>query len=333
MRSTARGIGFDGDLRLDGDRDRNALLARRRRDVLHRPADRLVGAEPAVGQPLAPGLEAGHVQNVADHVQQVLAARQDVLAVVAVFLRSERTEGLTAHQLREADDRVERRAQLVAHVGEKIGLGAIGRFGLRLLLVVALGEIDQLLGLLLERPARLAQLRDGGEQQALGIHQLLFMLLERGDVGSDRHESAVARAPLVDLQPSAVRQPRLVGARLAPCRERLAGRLAPQDRRRRARGADGGFGKIVEALVLGVAQHQPMAGIPQHEGLRDRFDRVAQTLVGRRRRFRLALALGDVEGDADSVGSRVSSSSTSSARLRSQTQRPSAARMRNSTST
>ncbi len=251
-----RRVRLDGDFRLDRDRDRDPLLPRRRRDIVHRAADRFVGAKPAVAQPLAPGLEPGHVQNVADHVQQVFAARQDVLAIVAVFFRSERAEGLVAHQLREADDRIERRAQLVAHVGEKIGLGAIGRFGLRLLLVVALGEIDQLLGLLLERASGLTQLGDGREQQALGVHQLLFMLLERGDVGSDRHEPAVAGPAFVDLQPSPVRQARLVGARLAPRQERLAGFLRHDAAAVRAGGADASPGEIMEALVLRVAEHE-----------------------------------------------------------------------------
>jgi hypothetical protein len=49
----------------------------------------------------------------------------------------------------------------VAHVGEKLRLGAIGRFRLRLLFVIALGELGELPGLLLERAARLAQLGDG----------------------------------------------------------------------------------------------------------------------------------------------------------------------------
>ena len=57
----------------------------------------------------------------------------------------------------------------MAHVGEEFRLGAVGRLGLRFLLVIALGEIGELLGLLLERSPRLSELRDGGEQQPLGI--------------------------------------------------------------------------------------------------------------------------------------------------------------------
>jgi hypothetical protein len=43
----------------------------------------------------------------------------------------------------------------VAHIGEKFRLGAVGRFGARFLLMIAFGEIGELLGLLFKRPARL----------------------------------------------------------------------------------------------------------------------------------------------------------------------------------
>ncbi len=57
--------------------------------------------------------------------------------------------------------------------------------------------------------------------------------------------------------------------------------------------------KIAQALILRVAEHEPVAGVPQDECLGNRLDRVAQALVGGRRQLRLAPALGDVEGDAD----------------------------------
>ena len=76
----------------------------------------------------------------------------------SVYLsRAERAEDAALHDLGEADDGVERRAQLVAHVGEELGLGAVGALGLRLLLEVALGEVGELLRLQLQRLARLLQ--------------------------------------------------------------------------------------------------------------------------------------------------------------------------------
>ena len=100
---------------------------------------------------------------------------EDVGAIVAVFFRAQRTEGLASHQLREADDGVERRAQLVAHIGEEFRLGAVGGLGARFLLMIAFGEVGELLGLLFERPARLLELRDGRQQQPLGVDELLLM--------------------------------------------------------------------------------------------------------------------------------------------------------------
>ena len=206
-------VRFDRHFGVDVDPDLDALLARGRRDVEHRPAHRLFGAEARVGQPFAAGLEPRHVENVADDMEQIFAAGQNVRAIVAIFLRSQRPEGLASHQLRESDDRVERRAQFMTHVGEEFGLGAVGGFGLRFLLMIAFGEIGELLGLLLERAARLSELGDSRQEQPLGVDELLLMLFQRGDVGADRDIAAVARASLVDLQPPSVGKSRLVGAR------------------------------------------------------------------------------------------------------------------------
>ena len=73
------------------------------------------------------------------------------------FSRAERAEHAALHHLGEADDGVERRAQLVAHVGQELGLGAVRALGLRLLLEVALGEVGELLRLRLQRLARLLE--------------------------------------------------------------------------------------------------------------------------------------------------------------------------------
>ena len=117
--------------------------------------------------------------------------------------------------MREADDGVERRAQLVAHVGEEFRLGAVGGLGPRFLFVIAFGEIGELLGLLFERAARLSELCNGGQKQPLGVDELLLMFFQRSDVGADRDIAAVASAALVDLQPAPIVETRLVGARMA----------------------------------------------------------------------------------------------------------------------
>ena len=62
---------------------------------------------------------------------------------------------------------------------------------------------------------------------------------------------------------------------------------------------DGLARKIVQSLIFRIAEHQPIAGIPQDESLGNGFDRLPQSLVGGRRGLRLTLALGHVESDPD----------------------------------
>src|SRR3546814_7618590 len=67
------------------------------------------------------------IENVVDDGEQVIAALVDVLDVVAVVVVADRPEDLLQDELREADDGVQRRAQLVAHGGQEVALGAVGR--------------------------------------------------------------------------------------------------------------------------------------------------------------------------------------------------------------
>src|SRR3546814_19609669 len=62
------------------------------------------------------------------------STRTDTLFPYTTLFRSvlrviERPEGLRRHHLGKADDGVERRAQLVAHMGEEAGLRPAGRLG------------------------------------------------------------------------------------------------------------------------------------------------------------------------------------------------------------
>ena len=85
-----------------------------------------------------------------------------------------------------------------------------------------------------------------------------------------------------------------------------------------------GLGNAMQLLVFGIAHDQAVFGVPQHEGLGDGFDRVAQADIGGLGALDEPHLLGDVDRDADEVRRRRVSRSTSSARTRSQTQRPSA---------
>ena len=70
------------------------------------------------------------VEDVVDDLQQVGAAGVDVADIGAVLLVAERAQHLAQHHLGKADDRVQGRAQLVAHGREKAGFGLVGRLGL-----------------------------------------------------------------------------------------------------------------------------------------------------------------------------------------------------------
>ena len=78
-----------------------------------------------------PGLDLRQVENVVDQLEQVLAAGADRADVVAA-LGLVAVVGVADEQLGEAEDAVERRANLVAHVGQELALGAVGGLGLLL---------------------------------------------------------------------------------------------------------------------------------------------------------------------------------------------------------
>ena len=75
-----------------------------------------------------PRLDFRHVENVADEVEQELAAFIDELGVFLVALMPELAEHLEVEDFGKADNGVERRAQLMAHIGEETRLGAAGGF-------------------------------------------------------------------------------------------------------------------------------------------------------------------------------------------------------------
>src|SRR3546814_12183191 len=76
------------------------------------------------------GLDLGEVQDVIDDLQQMPAALVNIAGIAVVAVAAELAVQLVQHDLGKTDDGVERRAQLVPHVGEELGLGAVG--GLRL---------------------------------------------------------------------------------------------------------------------------------------------------------------------------------------------------------
>ena len=142
----------------------------------------------------------------------MLSAVADMGAVIEIFLASEGAEGLLFHHFGEADDGIERRAKLVAHIREELRFRLVRRFGFGFLLEIFVGELGELPGLGFEDLARLAQVGHRRHQPALRIEQLLFVVLQGRDVGADRNIAAVLGGTLVDLQPSAVGEAHFVAA-------------------------------------------------------------------------------------------------------------------------
>ena len=73
-------------------------------------------------------LHLGEVQDVVDQGEQVPAAGKDVVDVFLLLFVDD-AEHLVLQHLGEADHRIERGAQLVAHVGQEVGLDQVGLFG------------------------------------------------------------------------------------------------------------------------------------------------------------------------------------------------------------
>ncbi|MFO1298247.1 MAG: hypothetical protein U1F25_18475 [Rubrivivax sp.] len=99
------------------------------------------------------GLDLRQVEHVVDQRQQVLPGDIDLLEPLCA---AQRGRVVAPQQVRQADDRVHRRADLMAHVGQEARLRAAGPLGL-----VARGLVALLLG-------HVAQ--DGGEQD-LPVHR------------------------------------------------------------------------------------------------------------------------------------------------------------------
>ncbi len=73
-----------------------------------------------------PGFDLREVQDVVDDGEKRFAAVVDSLRVSLLFVR----KGSLEQQSRHGDDAVHRSANLMAHVGQELGLGAGGRFGI-----------------------------------------------------------------------------------------------------------------------------------------------------------------------------------------------------------
>ena len=80
-------------------------------------------------QLVAAGLDATDIEDLVDEIEQVLTALMDVVGIFLVGRVVVRPEDLRAHDLGEAQNGVQRRAQLMTHGGQEAGLSEIGLLG------------------------------------------------------------------------------------------------------------------------------------------------------------------------------------------------------------
>src|SRR6185312_8429496 len=74
-------------------------------------------------------LDAAEVEKLVDEVEQVLARAMDIAGIFLVLRYLVRPQQFRLQHFRKADDRIERRAQFMAHRGEELRLGDIGLLG------------------------------------------------------------------------------------------------------------------------------------------------------------------------------------------------------------
>ena len=103
------------------------LFGEQRRDLIHRRRHRLGDSGGGAGQRQATRFQPGHVQHVADHIEQTAAGPGDMAGIFGAVARGGGA-GLT-HQVGEADDGVQRRAQFMAHGRKEGRLGAVVQLG------------------------------------------------------------------------------------------------------------------------------------------------------------------------------------------------------------
>jgi hypothetical protein len=111
---------------VEGRAQGQALGGRLGGDDGHRVAQQGGGRGRGQGQVQAAGLDLGEVQQVADDLGQRAAGAADQVQVATVLGRQVRVVG---HQGREAQDAVQRGADLVADRGQEVGLGLAGGLG------------------------------------------------------------------------------------------------------------------------------------------------------------------------------------------------------------
>ncbi|CDP51104.1 hypothetical protein [Devosia sp. DBB001] len=166
------GVGLDeADLGPVGDRETVGVLGGERTRGGLDIGNELIDIDGLDMQHHLAGLDLGDIEDVVDHGEQVLAGGADLLEI-GNLLAAPIELGLFEQELGIAEHGIERRAQLMAHLGEELGLGAIGALG------IVLG-VDQHLG-------GVAMPLDLAHQLGLAVHDI-------GVIG--RHHEGIGGGP------------------------------------------------------------------------------------------------------------------------------------------
>ena len=88
------------------------------------------GRDPEIGRQdiHAAGFNLGNVKNRIDEIKQMVGTRQHLVKVIRLLVRQHAFR-LAPDDAGKADNGIERRAQLMTHIGEEGTLGLVGRLG------------------------------------------------------------------------------------------------------------------------------------------------------------------------------------------------------------
>ncbi len=184
------------------------------------------------------GVDFGEVQNLVDGVEQMRPALADAVEIFPlppVY----RAGGAARQHFRKPDDGVERGAQLVAHIGEKLRFGDVGGFGLRFGLAQQAFGADLLADVAGGSAVALELTRAVEDRPAADRNRLLALVSDFPRVGE------VAKR-VVAVQNPAVNAPLLDVA--VALRYELPARAAEPAGRILAKGANM-VGKVAKAVV------------------------------------------------------------------------------------
>ena len=164
------------------------------------------------------GLDLRDVEDTVDDLEQHLGRAAGRLEIVLL----PRSGFGVAHEFQHAENTVHRRAQLMRHVGKKLGLGVVGRLGFQHALMRLLPGSDK-------RVTRAAPIQDGAELPAILGHQrytsvsslldhprILLSRLGKGNNGAEMQNIGYANA----LSSRGPRRKRRVSAHSTVCSKR-----------------------------------------------------------------------------------------------------------------